>query len=212
MERNHPTLWTALTRCIGPDINVPRELNDELLASLEPVTVPHRTVIQTAGNPTEWVYFFVSGLAVAFATVDNGDLCLRKALYLYQSGNFLLPLTTTPDAENIPLDIELACDGELLRLPYQQYVNLVQTHPEFGCFDQHCRRHAEAERIANMAILKSPGTVSDRMLWLYSKYPECFSTLPDQTIGDLIGGFSRETICKNRPKVIEMYQLQQEMV
>src|SRR3546814_6966197 len=103
MKRKHPTLWSALTQCIGPDNAVPSKLNDELLASLEQLTVPRRTVLQAAGELTEWVYFFVSGLAVAFATVDNGDLCLRKALYLYQSGNFLLPVTAAQDSETMPL-------------------------------------------------------------------------------------------------------------
>lgn len=211
MERKHPKLWSALIQCVGPDIDVPSELNDELLASLESVTVSRRAALQAAGASTEWVYFIVSGLAVAFATVDNGDVCARKALYLYRSGSFVLPVTASPDTEITPIDIELACDSELLRLPYYRYIYFMQTYPDFGYFDQRCRMNIEVERIGHMAMLRALRTASDRMLWLYATYPECVTTLPDQTIGDILGGFSREIICKNRPKVIEMHQLQQEM-
>ncbi|MEC3878622.1 Crp/Fnr family transcriptional regulator [Parapedobacter sp. 10938] len=205
MERKYPTLWSALIQCIGPDMVVPSELNTELLASLEPVTAPRRTVLQTAGEPAEWIYFFVSGLAVAYATVDNGDLHTRKALYLYHSGNFVLPVTATPYTENMPTDIEVACDAELLRLPYQRYVYFLQTYAEFGHFDQRCRADVAVERINHLAMLRARRTVTERMLWLYAIYPECVMTVPDQTIGDILGGFSREIICKNRPKVIEMH-------
>ena len=206
MQHKYPTFWSTLNQHIGPHHFISAGLNNDLLAGFEPITMPRRALLQTAGEPAEWIYFLVDGLAVAFATVDSGDVYKRKALYLYQSGHFLLPFTTIPDTVKSLMDVELADDTELLRLPYEHYVYLMQTYPEFDYFDQQYRLQSTKEWIETHAILRTMRTVTDRMLWLYTQYPDSCLTLSDQIVSDIIGGFSREIVCKNRPRVIEMYQ------
>src|SRR5690606_35094095 len=185
-------IWRAISRHLSTDSHPPHMLEQTLSRNLEHISLPRKTILRCGGDQAEWMYFFLQGFAVVYVNVDTGDLCTRIALHLYRNGDFLLPNSSIADEDPNLVEIELASDTELLRLPGSHYSHLTQTCPKISAFDQQCRSQSEMEWIGNQAMLRTMRTVSDRMLWLYANYPECFSSLPDQVIGDLIGGFSRE--------------------
>lgn len=205
METKINKLWIAIRYYIDSPCSRIETLKDEMVHDLKVISLPRKTVIQTVGKPSDWFYFFLSGVAVAYAPVDTGDVHTRIAVHAYGSGDFLLPNIEDSEHDVSMVDLELACDSEFLILPHARYKYFLHTYPSFNIFDQQYRSVTRMRWITQTASLKAMRNVTDRMLWYLNQSTECFHALSDQALGDILGGFTREVICRNRHKVIGIH-------
>lgn len=185
------------------------KLQTVLFRSAEQLELPRKTVLQQANAPIEWIYGFTKGVGIAYAEVDTGDVYTRTALFLFTDGDLILPIMPVAELATSPVQVELANNAQLLRIPFTEYLELRNQHREILRWEQHYRMDMEVGRMHATATLKTMRTVTERMLWLLTRWPECFHELTDQVMGDFLGGFTREIVCKNRPKVIEIHRNEQ---
>lgn len=164
-----------------------------LRRSLSATELPPKCTLMRAGETVSGIYFLVQGSLICGSQADT-DL-----IQILRAGDLVLPLKLF-SGERALMNIETVDSCRLLLLPARTFRHMMTGLPQAGILTHLWRDQLEEQRYL-MSLAIHDKSAIQRIAWLYARWPDCFLIFTDAMIGAYLG-LGRETVCRNKSRVI----------